>query len=161
MTHFVMNYLVLKKQKRVNFIQCTNLAAKIAPTAVEAPSHLLPAWPASGPDWHSYDSELPTGLWMFVQQTDSHLHLLASEELPPSSVNRTIKHLTVTVRLSHLTLLLSEPWEHWTVSPLSSKPQIHNKDRMLTWICTLIYYIHSQSYYNVRLIYHTTSQSQL
>lgn len=96
---------IKKAEERVNFIQCTNLAAKIAPTAVEAPSHLLPAWAASGPDWHSYDSELPTGLWMFVQQTDSHLYLLASEESPPSSVNRTIKNLTITVRLSHLTLL--------------------------------------------------------
>lgn len=59
--------------------------------AVEAPGHLFPAWPASGPDWHSYDFELPVCLWMFVQQTDSHLHLLATEEMPPPSVNRITK----------------------------------------------------------------------
>ncbi len=69
----------------------------------EAPSHLFPAWAASGPDWHGYGFELPAGLWMFVQQTDSHLRLQAPEETPPPSANQITKHLTVTVLLCCVT----------------------------------------------------------
>lgn len=78
---------------------CTYLPEKRAPTTVEAPSHLFPACVAPGPDWQCHESELQVGLWMFVQQTDSHLHVLENEEMPPSSVNRIIKQLTLTVFL--------------------------------------------------------------
>lgn len=92
----LINIVRKKRSRRQNevhcFIQCTNLVAKSGPMAAEAPSHLFPAWAASGPDWHGCESEqLPVGLRMFVQQTDSNLHLQAPEETPPPSVNQIIK----------------------------------------------------------------------
>lgn len=129
----------IPEEERVKFIQCSYLAAKSDSTSVEAPSHLFPAWPVSDPDWHSYDSQFPAGLWVFVQQSDSHLHLLATEESPPPSVNQVIKQLIVIVHLSHLTLLCLKHENIVSVgSSLSLKPQSHNKDRMFTCISTFI-----------------------